>query len=66
MGLLLQCGLNLMDKSSFHVSIKEAFSLLQKEEHLFVKVRENGTMSVKYFAPQKTDTQSPHKPDELI
>ena len=30
-----------------------------------MKVLQNGTMSVEYFAPQKTDTQSPHKQDEL-
>ncbi len=54
-----------MGKNSFHVSQKEAFDLLQNEDHAFVKVLEDGNMSVEYFAPKIKDTQSPHKQDEL-
>lgn len=54
-----------MGKNSFHISQNEAYNLLQKEDYRFVKVLENGKMSVEYFAPEKTDNQSPHKQDEL-
>lgn len=54
-----------MEKNSFHISQNEAYKLLQKESNRFVKVLENGTMSVEYFAPHAADTQSPHKQDEL-
>ncbi len=54
-----------MGKNSFHVSLKEAFDLLQKENHPFVKVLEDGNMSIEYFAPKIKDTQTPHTQDEL-
>lgn len=54
-----------MSKNSFHVSLNAAQNLLQKEDHPFVKVLENATMSVEYFAPKNEDTQTPHKQDEL-
>ena len=57
--------MNIMNKNLFHISKNEAYNLLQKEENRFVKVLENGTMSVEYFSPEKTDNQSPHKQDEL-
>lgn len=54
-----------MDRNSFHISQTSAYNLLQKTEFPFVKVLENGSMSVEYFAPKNADTQSSHKQDEL-
>ncbi len=58
-------NLYFMDKAPFHISIETAENLLQKETNRFVKVIENKTMSVEYFAPKNIDTQSPHQQDEL-
>ncbi len=54
-----------MDKAPFHITIETAENLLQKETNRFVKVMENKSMSVEYFAPKNIDTQSPHAQDEL-
>lgn len=55
-----------MNSMNHHISIKEAISALQQAAPLpFVKLVENGTMSVEYYAPVKIDNQTPHKQDEL-
>ena len=44
----------------------EAIEQLKFEtENKSTIVMQYGTMSVEYFAPQKTDTQTPHEQDEL-
>lgn len=44
----------------------EAIEQLKQETGKpFTMVMKHGTMSVEYFAPQKTDTQTPHQQDEL-
>ncbi|MBC7827153.1 MAG: cupin domain-containing protein [Chitinophagaceae bacterium] len=48
------------------ISLLEAIEQLKKKaEKPFTVMMKHGTMSVEYFAPQKTDTQSPHEQDEL-
>ena len=48
------------------ISLLEAIGQLKQEtEKPFTILMKHGTMSVEYFAPQKTDTQSPHQQDEL-
>ncbi|MEP7253118.1 MAG: cupin domain-containing protein [Ginsengibacter sp.] len=54
-----------MNKNSFHITIHEAKERLRNETHPFVKLMEDGNMTVEYFAPKVKDTQSPHKQDEL-
>jgi len=50
----------------FKISPKEANEkLLEDNEFPFVVVMKHGTMSMEYFAPVKTDTQTPHKQDEI-
>jgi mannose-6-phosphate isomerase-like protein (cupin superfamily) len=50
----------------FKISPKEANEkLLEDNEFPFVVVMKHGTMSLEYFAPVKSDTQTPHKQDEL-
>jgi len=50
----------------FKISPKEANELLmENDEFPFVVVMKHGTMSLEYFAPVKTDTQTPHKQDEI-
>jgi len=50
----------------FKISPKEANEkLLEDNEFPFVVVMKHGTMSLEYFAPVKTDTQTPHKQDEI-
>ena len=50
----------------FKISSKEANEkLLEDNEFPFVVVMKHGTMSLEYFAPIKTDTQNPHKQDEI-
>lgn len=39
--------------------------LKQEAEKPFIVLMQHGTMSVEYFAPKKSDTQSPHQQDEL-
>lgn len=50
------------------VSLLEAIEQLkqqQQAEKPSVVVMRHGTMSVEYFSPQKTDTQKPHRQNEL-
>ena len=48
------------------VSLLEAIDQLKLEsEKVFTVVMKHGSMSVEYFAPQRTDPQSPHQQDEL-
>ena len=50
----------------FKISPKEANEkLLDETEFPFVVVMKHGTMSLEYFAPLKTDTQTTHKQDEI-
>lgn len=49
-----------------NVSLLEAIEELKKEvEKPFTVLMKHGTMAVEYFAPQKTDNQTPHRQDEL-
>lgn len=45
-------------RQKYHVSIKEAAKLLNKEKNKFVEVITNGKMTVEYFAPKKIDDNS--------
>lgn len=50
----------------FKISPEEAEEKLTSQKELpFVVLMKHGSMSVEYFAPEKSDTQSPHKQDEL-
>jgi len=50
----------------FKISPKEANGkLMEDNEFPFVVVMKHGTMSLEYFAPVNTDTQTPHKQDEI-
>ena len=51
---------------NFHVSLQEAFERLKTEEHEpFSVVMKQGSMSVEIFSPIESDTQSPHRQDEI-
>ncbi|MFT3679188.1 MAG: cupin domain-containing protein [Ferruginibacter sp.] len=50
----------------FSVSIEEAVNQLAAESNQkFTMMLQHGTMQVEYFAPEKIDTQIPHRQDEL-
>ena len=50
----------------FKVSPGEAKKkLLEENEFPFTVVMKHGTMSMEYFAPDKVDTQTTHKQDEI-
>jgi mannose-6-phosphate isomerase-like protein (cupin superfamily) len=50
----------------FKVTPAEAKAkLLEENEFPFIAVMKHGSMSVEYYAPVKTDMQTPHKQDEL-
>ena len=54
----------MMKKSS--ASIAESILQLSKETNQrFTVMLQHGSMQVEYFAPEKIDTQSPHKQDEI-
>ena len=59
--------LNLVQSVSFHqLSIERAEKALSREhKKRFVTLMKHGTMSVEFYAPQKTDPQQPHRQDEL-
>ena len=38
---------------------------MEDHEFSFVVVMKHGTMSMEFFAPVKTDAQTPHKQDEI-
>ena len=51
---------------NFHIPLNDAIAALQKEtDKKFTVLMQHGTMSVEYFSPDKIDTQTPHKQDEL-
>ena len=51
---------------NFKISPNEAKKQLQEEnEFPFTLVMKHGTMSIEYFAPDKVDTQTQHKQDEI-
>ncbi len=53
-----------MDK--FIVTVDEAIKQLKEEkEQAFTLMMKHGIMSVEYFVPVTTDTQKPHRQDEL-
>jgi len=50
----------------FHIILAEAVAQLTKEtDRHFTVMLKHGSMSIEYFSPQKIDTQTPHKQDEL-
>ena len=50
----------------FHVLLAKAIDQLKTEaEQKFTVLMQHGSMSVEYFAPEKIDTQTPHKQNEL-
>ncbi|MES2851084.1 MAG: cupin domain-containing protein [Bacteroidota bacterium] len=50
----------------FSVTINQAVEHLKKEatQH-FIVMMQHGSMQLEYFAPEKIDSQSPHKQDEI-
>lgn len=52
--------------SKFSISIEEAIKQLSTEtSRKFTVMLQHGSMQIEYFAPEKVDTQTPHKQDEL-
>jgi mannose-6-phosphate isomerase-like protein (cupin superfamily) len=50
----------------YKLTPEESSTLLaQQNDFPFILMMKHGTMTVEYFAPTKTDTQSPHKQDEI-
>ena len=50
----------------YKITSDEALAKLKEQDKLpFVIMTEHGTMSIEYFAPKGTDTQTPHKQDEI-
>lgn len=50
----------------YKVSPDEALKkLLEEHEFPFTVLMKHGSMTLEYFAPQETDTQTPHKQDEI-
>jgi len=50
----------------FHVTIEEAATQLEKEQHnRFTALMKHGTMSIEYYAPKYIDPQSSHTKDEI-
>ena len=50
----------------FHIILAEAVAQLTKEtQRQFTIMLKHGSMSIEYFSPQKIDTQTPHKQDEI-
>ncbi len=53
-----------MDKFAF--SIDAAKAALAKEKHIpFTILMQHGSMQLEYFAPDRIDTQTPHRQDEI-
>jgi len=50
---------------NFHLTLEKAKAALAKESNPFVLLMKDREMSVEYFAPKDTDTQTPHEQDEL-
>jgi uncharacterized cupin superfamily protein len=50
----------------FHIILAEAVARLSTEtQRHFTVMLKHGSMSIEYFSPQKIDTQTPHKQDEI-
>lgn len=49
----------------FKTTLVDAIQQLHSQGKPFVQLMQHGTMQVEYFAPKGTDTQTPHKQDEL-
>lgn len=49
----------------YKLTVEEAITQLESTELPFTVMMKHGTMSIEYFAPQKADTQTPHKQDEI-
>ncbi|MDB5252621.1 MAG: cupin protein [Flaviaesturariibacter sp.] len=50
----------------YRVSLADAKAQLARETtHPFTLLLQHGTMTVEFFAPQRADTQQPHRQDEL-
>ena len=50
----------------FQVSLAEAMQQLETEKkNRFIAVMKHGSMVAEYYAPLKTDPQTPHEQDEL-
>jgi mannose-6-phosphate isomerase-like protein (cupin superfamily) len=48
------------------ISLAGAIDTLKQEKDFpFSVLMKHGTMSVEYFAPEKADTQQPHRQDEI-
>ena len=51
---------------NFHGSVEQAMAMLDKEPgQRFSLMMQHGSMSVEYYAPVKTDPQTPHRQDEI-
>ena len=50
---------------NFHLTVEEAKQALKKGTNPYVLMIKDKAMSVEYFAPKATDTQTPHAQDEL-
>lgn len=57
--------MKLIEMQKFHVSLKEATEQLKSSENCFTELLQHSTMKLEYFAPDKIDTQTTHKQDEL-
>lgn len=52
--------------NNYLASLEEAVERLKSEpEKKFTVLMKHGTMQVEYFAPEFTDTQTPHTQDEI-
>lgn len=50
----------------FHIILAEAVAQLTKQtDRQFTVMLKHGSMRIEYFSPQKIDTQTPHKQDEI-
>lgn len=50
----------------FHIILANAVAQLSKEtDRQFTIMLKHGSMSIEYFSPQRIDTQTPHKQDEI-
>jgi len=67
--ILLQLPLTILTSNNNmptnHLSIPKAAELLKQSGNLFTEVFKHGTLSVEFYTPDKTDTQTPHNRDEV-
>lgn len=51
---------------NYNVSPVDALRELEKEnKQRFIEVMKHGSMTIEFFKPQQSDTQTPHKQDEI-